>query len=305
MPEVSVVIPAYNRANTIGRALDSVLSQSVRDIEVLVVDDGSTDSTAATVAAVTDLRVAMLRHDSNKGAAAARNTGIRAARAPFIAFLDSDDAWLPGKLEAQMAALRAAPAGQDVSCHGVHIHLLDHGVERDQPLAVSTDWFARLVRDCNLSPGATQMARREAFDRIGLLDETLPRFEDWDWLLRYAAAGGAICALPPPLAVVWNRRGRLGAQYEMSARRFLAKHAALYASLPRVTRRAAACGIWLQVAGTFAFEGRRGAAIRTALVAARQRPLHCVWRVARHIVARMASRLGLGGAIAQPGSGGH
>ncbi len=305
MPEVSVVIPTYNRASTIGRALDSVLNQSVRDIEVLVVDDGSTDATVATVEAVADQRVTLLRHATNKGAAAARNTGIRAARAPFIAFLDSDDAWLPGKLTAQLAALRAAPAGQDVSCHGVHIHLLDHGVERDQPLEASADWFARLVRDCNLSPGATQMTRREAFDRVGLLDETLPRFEDWDWLLRYTAAGGTICALRPPLAVVWNRRGRLGAQYELSARRFLAKHAALHASLPDATRRAAACDIWLQVAGTYAFEGRRGAALRVVLVAALHRPLHCAWRVPRHLAGRVAARLGLGGAIAQPGSGGH
>ena len=305
MPEVSVIIPAYNRAASIGRALDSVLGQSVADIEVLVVDDGSTDATCAKVEAVADPRLRLLRHARNQGAEAARNTGIRAATAPFIAFLDSDDAWLPGKLATQLSALQTAPAGQDVSCHGVYIHLLDHGVERDQPLEPSADWFARLVRDCNLSPGATLLARREAFGSTGLLDETLPRFEDWDWLLRYAAAGGTICALRQPLAVVWNQRGRLGEQHEISARRFLAKHSVLYAGLPAATRRAAVCDIWLQVAGTYAFQGRRGAAMAAALRGAQQRPLHCGWRVLRHVMGRVAGQLGLGRALAQPGTGDH
>jgi glycosyltransferase involved in cell wall biosynthesis len=305
MPEVSVVVPAYNRAATLRRALDSALGQSVQDIELLVINDGSTDETAAVAAAVGDPRVRILRHAVNRGAAAARNTGIRAAGAPFIAFLDSDDAWLPGKLAAQLAALRAAPREQMVSCHGVRIHLLDHGVSRDQPLLDSPDWFARLLRDCDLSPGATLLARREAFDRVGLLDETLPRFEDWDWLLRYAAAGGTICALRGPLAVVWNRRGRLGEQHELSARRFLAKHAALYARRPMAERRAAVCDIWLQVAGTYAFQGRTGAAFRSALRAAMRRPLHCALRVLRHSTARAAARLRLGGALLQPGRAAH
>ena len=85
-----------------------------------------------------------------------------AARGAFVAFLDSDDQWLPRKLELQLAALKDAPSDKAVSCHGVHMHLLDHGIERDQPLGSSADWKLRLTLGCDLSPGATLLARREA-----------------------------------------------------------------------------------------------------------------------------------------------
>lgn len=287
-PEVSVVIPTYNRQDTILRAVGSVLGQTHRDLELIVVDDASTDDTEAVLAGIGDPRLRQHRHTQNRGAAAARNTGIAAATGDCIAFLDSDDAWLPHKLELQLAALRAAPAEQAVSCHGVVMHLLDHRIEREMPLQPAADWKLRLALGCDLSPGATQLARREAFARTGPLDETLPRFEDWDWLLRYAQAGGRILALREPLAHVWNRRSRLAEQHELSARRFTAKHAALYAALPGQFRRQALCDIWLQVSGTYAFEGRAADALRTALLGARYRPLHAVLRVARHLLARTA-----------------
>ncbi|WP_135470560.1 glycosyltransferase family 2 protein [Crenalkalicoccus roseus] len=292
MPEVSVVVPTYNRAATILRAVGSALAQTHCDLEVVVVDDGGGDDTPALLAGLGDPRLRLERHARNRGAAAARNTGIAAARGAFIAFLDSDDAWLPRKLEVQLAALRRAAPEEAVSCHGVRMHLLDHGIEREQPLEPAGDWFLRLARDCDLSPGTTLLARREAFDRIGPLDESLPRFEDWDWLLRYAAAGGRVLALRETLAHVWNRRGRLGEQHELSARRFLAKHAALHARLPSGLRRAAECDIWLQVSGTYAFQGRRLDAARIALRAARRRPLHCLLRVGRHATARLAAAMG-------------
>jgi glycosyltransferase involved in cell wall biosynthesis len=291
MPEVSVVIPTYNRAASIMAAVQSVLSQTWTDLELLVVDDGSSDETPGLLAGLADPRVTLLRHSSNRGAAAARNTGIEAARGAFVAFLDSDDQWLPRKLELQAAALMAAPAEQAVSCHGVRMHLLDHGIEREQQLSEPThDWFTRLALGCDLSPGTTLLARREVFAQIGPMDEGLPRFEDWDWLLRYAQAGGGIVVLHEVLAHVWNRRGRMGEQHELSARRFTAKHADLYARLPGAQRRQALCDIWLQVCGTYAFEGRYGRSAHAAAQAAVYRPVHCAHRVLRHF----GSRLGLG-----------
>src|SRR3954471_13927034 len=97
-PRVSVVIPAHNRAATLGRAVESVLSQTRQDFEIAIVDDASTDGTVAAIAAMHDDRIRLIRHDRNRGACAARNTGIRAGSAPFVAFLDSDDEWLPHKL---------------------------------------------------------------------------------------------------------------------------------------------------------------------------------------------------------------
>ncbi len=282
MAEVSVVIPAYNREALLRRAVESARAQTRPPVEVIVVDDGSADGTAALAES---LGARVIRHGSNRGAAAARNTGIAAARGDLIAFLDSDDAWLPRKLAVQVPALLAS--GREVSCHGVRMHLLDHGIVRDQPLEGSADWFVRLALDCNLSPGTTQLATRRALGRVGPLDEALPRYEDWDWLLRFAAAGGEVLALPDPLAEVFNRRGRLGAQHELSARRFLAKHAGLHARLPPGLRRQAVCDAWLQVSGTYAFEGKRADALRVAAIAARHRPVHVAWRIARHFLGRV------------------
>ena len=109
-PPVSVVLPAYNRAGAIRGAVESVLRQSFTNFELIVVDDCSTDATAAEVAEIADPRVRLIRHAENRGASAARNTGIREARGPWVAFQDSDDEWLPLKLEKQMARLMAPGA---------------------------------------------------------------------------------------------------------------------------------------------------------------------------------------------------
>ena len=104
-PQVSVVIPTYNRAHILGRAIDSVLQQTHRDLELIIVDDGSSDGTAALVRGIEDPRVRYV-HQQNRGVSAARNRGIAEARAEWLAFLDSDDEWLPQKLERQFSALR-------------------------------------------------------------------------------------------------------------------------------------------------------------------------------------------------------
>ncbi|GAH74960.1 unnamed protein product, partial [marine sediment metagenome] len=108
-PTVSVIIPTYNRAYLIGRAIQSVLNQTYQDFEIIVVDDGSTDDTEEIVRSFKDKRIGYVRHEKNKGAAAARNTGIKAAKSEYIAFQDSDDEWLPEKLEKQMKVFENAP----------------------------------------------------------------------------------------------------------------------------------------------------------------------------------------------------
>jgi glycosyltransferase involved in cell wall biosynthesis len=105
-PQVSVVIPTYNRATVLGRAVTSVLNQTFSDLECVVVDDGSTDQTVALVEGFQDPRLRLIRLPVNRGVGHARNVGIQAASGELIAFLDSDDEWLPGKLERQVARLR-------------------------------------------------------------------------------------------------------------------------------------------------------------------------------------------------------
>lgn len=279
-PAVSVIIPTYNRAGSIEAAVRSALEQTFADIEVLVVDDGSTDGTKAVLDGIADPRLQVLAQSKNAGASAARNIGLRAARGRLIAFLDSDDTWLPEKLARQVALLDAAPAGRDVSCTGVMLHLLDHGVTRERRVEDSSNWSHTIAIGCDLSPGTTLVAKREAFDRVGLLDESLPRFEDWDWMFRYTREG-VIIAISEPLAHVYNRRGRLGDQVELSTRRFLAKHDQALRQLPKSVRDTAITDAWLQVVATYAFEHRFAAAVAPFFRAFRVQPLKCILRALR------------------------
>ena len=287
-PLVSVVIPAYNRAGSILQAVESALAQDLLDIEILVVDDGSTDATRDVVGSHPDPRVRLIARERNGGASAARNTGIAAARGEWVAFLDSDDVWLPGKLSRQLAA-HAAEGAPDVSCTGAELHLLDHRVVRIQYCEDQADWARRLALDCDLWPGTTQMTRRAAFERVGPLDETLPRFEDWDWLLRYTRSA-RILSIREPLARVFNRRGRLGDVVAVSAERFAAKHRLVFEALSPADRAQALGDLWLQVVGTYAFEGRLAAALTYALRAAALRPAHTLQRLGRGAVAVVRGR---------------
>ena len=103
---ISVVLPTYNRGPLIMRAVKSVLEQTYSDIELLIVDDGSTDCTRAVISAIQDPRVKYLYQETNRGACAVRNIGIRAAKGEYIAFQDSDDVWHPDKLEKQLSYLK-------------------------------------------------------------------------------------------------------------------------------------------------------------------------------------------------------
>jgi glycosyltransferase involved in cell wall biosynthesis len=116
-PIVSVVVPCFNRAQRLGPTLDSVLGQTFSNWEVIVVDDGSSDNLVHSIERYSnDSRIRLERHHRNLGASAARNTGVRAARGRFVAFLDSDDIWLPRKLEHQVAALSAVEHPDHVLC---------------------------------------------------------------------------------------------------------------------------------------------------------------------------------------------
>jgi len=290
MPHVSVIIPTFDRAHCLRAAIESVLAQRYRDFELIVVDDGSSDATPQLLAAIEDKRLRVVRHDRNRGAAAARNTGIRAAQGELIAFLDSDDVWFPEKLSVQAPALDAAPAGWDVSCTGHELRLLDHGVTRTVRLKPLANWREALAEGCILSPGSTQLTRREVFDRVGLLDEGLPRFEDWDWLFRYSRSGNVL-VIEEPLAAINNRRGGHGRALAFSTRAFLAKHDAALRELRGSVRRTAIADAWLQVVAVYGFEGKFAPAIRPFLRALTVKPFTTCWRTMRGVFYVIRGRL--------------
>ncbi|MEI9983400.1 MAG: glycosyltransferase family A protein [Aliidongia sp.] len=186
MGPVSVVIPVYNRTAELRRAVRSVLTQTYADLELIVVDDCSTEDIRGALEDIVDSRLRLIRKPVNQGAASARNTGIQAATGRWVAFLDSDDEWVPHKLERQVRRLASRPGDARICCSGyVILHAQEGRRAREFRPA---DWHGtarQLVWGCNLSPGSTLIAERACFEEIGLFDVELRRFEDWDWLLRY------------------------------------------------------------------------------------------------------------------------
>jgi glycosyltransferase involved in cell wall biosynthesis len=182
MAEVSVIIPTYNRARKVARAITSVLYQTFRDYEVIVVDDGSRDGTNAVLPLFTP-HITALKHEENRGVSAARNTGIKASRAPLIAFLDSDDYWLPEKLAEQTAFFKAHP--QAMACQ-TQERWIRNG-KRVNPgkkhLKPGGNLFEPSLKLCLVSPSAA-MVRRDLLEAVGLFDESLPVCEDYDLWLR-------------------------------------------------------------------------------------------------------------------------
>lgn len=194
---VSVVIPAYNREEVIGPAIESVLRQTFEDFELIVVDDCSEDDTAARAAAIADPRLTVLRHDANRGVSAARNTGLRSATGRCVAFQDSDDEWLPTKLAKQMAALEADPGLIAVYCGMVIVRESHNAVRRRASVSyvpapgldgVDGIIFESLLRQSFVST-QTLIVRREAIEAVGGFDEQLDALVDWDCVLRLSKLG--------------------------------------------------------------------------------------------------------------------
>ncbi len=194
-PTVSVILPTYNRAHLVGRAIQSVLRQTWENLELIIVDDGSTDDTGEVVRDFKDERLRYLGYGHNTGAAAARNRGIRASRGRYVAFQDSDDEWMPRKLERQVKAFAEASPATGVVYTGFwrsrgnrkryHPSTLRHLAGM-----IPSD-FRRLQGNihCALQRGnwvtmQAAMVRRECFDQVGGLDERLSRFQDWELWLR-------------------------------------------------------------------------------------------------------------------------
>ena len=186
-PLVSCIVPAFNAERFLAEALDSILAQTWRPLEVIVVDDGSTDGTAQ-IAAGYGAKVSYI-HQANAGPAAARNRGLDAAAGTFIAFLDADDLWHEEKLARQMARFEARPELDLSSAHMENFWMPD--MKRVE------DWLGEggIVKT---QPGVTQaiVARRALFDRIGPFDAALTHRDAMDWLARAADAGAVMETLP-------------------------------------------------------------------------------------------------------------
>jgi glycosyltransferase involved in cell wall biosynthesis len=194
MAKISVIIPCYNSASTIRETLESVLSQTYRDLETVVVDDGSTDQTKEIV--LTMAPQIKYLYQENSGQSAARNEGIRAATGEFIAFVDSDDLWLPKKMEKQMHALTQHQADW-CYCDCLYFRDTDQkilGVYSKLIYPPQQGWIAPslILGNCLASP--TPIVRRSLLEKTGLFDESpmIRSREDWELWLRIAVQAPVI-----------------------------------------------------------------------------------------------------------------
>jgi glycosyltransferase involved in cell wall biosynthesis len=181
-PCVAVIIPCFNQGAFLGEALRSVLDQSPKPDEVIVVDDGSTDDTAAVARSFPEVRYI---RQQNRGSAGARNTGLAASTAEFVAFLDADDRFCPGAIESGVRELAAHP--QCAFVYGsYHFLIMDDSSRTPVPRRDYDDAYAALLRENIVVMLATAMFRRAAIEEGGPFDETLKSCEDWDLYLRLA-----------------------------------------------------------------------------------------------------------------------
>jgi glycosyltransferase involved in cell wall biosynthesis len=185
MLKVSVIIPTYNRLPMLKEAVDSVLGQDYEDFELIVVDDGSTDGTADEMKRYGG-RVKLFQHFQNKGVGATRNKGILHARGKYIAFLDSDDLWVKGKLKIQVAFLEDNP--HYPLCYTDEIWIRKG--KRVNPMLKHSKYsgwiFEKCLPLCIISPSSAMM-RKTLFPKVGFFDEALPVCEDYDFWLRVSA----------------------------------------------------------------------------------------------------------------------
>ncbi|WP_436925479.1 glycosyltransferase family 2 protein [Halosimplex amylolyticum] len=238
MPTVSVVIPTYDRADVLPRAMDSALGQTFADLELVVVDDGSTDETESVVADYDDDRVRYVAHETNRGGNVARNTGIEAAEGEYVAFLDSDDEWKPTKLERQIDRLEADDAdwvaaycdfetrreGPAARLESLAAGLLARA-DDDHPTEGGEELVGEILAD-RLHPGAgsTLVARTDVARSVGGFDEELDRFQDPEFVLRLLDEG-PLAHVDAPL-VVRHDTGTPAAETVAAAdREYLAKYA--------------------------------------------------------------------------------
>ncbi len=185
MPLISVIIPMFNAEQTVGETIESVLSQTWSDFELIIVNDGSTDDSLALIQQLDDPRIQIISQ-ANAGASASRNRGLAAATGDFIAFLDADDLWTADKLEAQLQALQSDPEAAVAYSWNQFIDISGNMLCRGRQIRVSGDAYKKLLVMNFIENGSNPLIRRRALVKVGGFDESLQSSQDRDLYLRLA-----------------------------------------------------------------------------------------------------------------------
>jgi len=238
MPKVSVIIPTYNRAYLLNRAINSVLKQSFQDFEIIIVDDASTDVTDNLINTLNDRSIVYIKHKKRRGASAARNTGIEIAHGEYIAFLDSDDEWLPEKLEKQLNVFDNS-SYQDLGL--VYTACLEIREAKQKRTLIPNfrgDILKNLLVKNYIGYTSIPLIKKECFTKAGLFDEQLPGSQDWDMWIRIAQYYEVdfvndilVYVYPQRDGIMKNNAGAI-----MAHKRILKKYEELVKALPRKMR---------------------------------------------------------------------
>ena len=186
MPEISVIIPAYNAQKTIKKTLESVIAQNYTDWEIILINDGSTDGTIETVKEIKDSRIKVFNY-TNSGVAKARDRGIINSQGKYIAFLDADDFWTPDKLQLQLQVLQNnSQAGVAYSWSYFYYEETQKCV-LSNPVYYQGNVYPQLLVTNFLQHGSNPLIKRQAIDSVGNFNSNVPHCADWDYYLRLAA----------------------------------------------------------------------------------------------------------------------
>lgn len=239
-PSISVIMPTYNRAHLIGRAIGSVLQQTFDDFELIVVDDGSTDNTEEVIRAFDDDRIVYIRCDENRGNAAARNVGLRKARGKYITFLDSDDEFMPGLLDEVYRLISKSDEQVGfVFTRNIRVRDTKHGEEivkkSTWSLPAEVDTYLYFCYYGGLGYGAT--VKRECFQEIGFFDENLHAGVDRDMILRLAKRCECLLSHKRLMKIHYHPGERVTRNMEKKARSYqqiIEKHLPVLKEHPKI-----------------------------------------------------------------------
>lgn len=196
VPLISVIIPAFNSEKTIGETIESVLNQTWKNLELIVINDGSQDSTLDVINSIKDSRLKVFSYP-NAGVAASRNRGISQVKGEFISFLDADDLWTTDKLESQLKALQENPQAAVAYSWSDHIDQNNQFIRGGPRYTINGDVYAELLKSNFLANGSNILVRAQALSEVGGFNKAFTPAEDWDMFLRLASRYHFV-AVPSP-----------------------------------------------------------------------------------------------------------
>lgn len=256
-PKVSIIIPTFNRAYLLARAIESVLAQTYKDFEIVVIDDASTDNTKEVVKSFDDKNIQYIYHKKNMGGAAARNTGIKIARGYYIAFLDDDDEWLGNKLEKQVEAMKKLPCDTWGGIYCGFYNIIDGKVTMVEASKKGDLKKEILNMEVDIGASSTLLFSKEAIMKIGFFDESFERHQDWEYLIRFFRKYKLFC-LKEPLVKVYGRRDSIPSGEKMARvkYKYLYKYKEDIYGFGDMMAKEIFAKHWLEIAMTFAVEGK-------------------------------------------------